>query len=612
MTEDRIDVEKLTNDAFTAIDALFSDDEEADLFSEDIEPERDQPSNFDRLDEYILAMEWEYSEKEVNRFNNFLSEISSQYSDKHSQDILKMMISIVQYIIKAQDKALPETHHVLESVLKTFKDINQSDLDETTVRLEKKATYNKVLALKNRIARFNAESQLAADVPSETPSQPSTPVDSPSAPIKDSHVPLSDESIENSPVVIGILNRLGQCENRLASLESQNSKLKQLLNAQQQMEQSIRDLKAKHEEIVSAGSLPATEPFPDETRPEEISVDQPALSFSEEDMEDALTSEDSLDLSGQGEISSESLPDDELGFDEVNPEEIHFDEVGSDEINFGEISSDADHFSEINPEEIHFEEVSPDEMQLDEVKSGAGSGEPGIDKQQPDDELPMDDLSVDDVDFDVLTPDNIEYDEITFDNIQYGEDAGDEEETEVIAEETSAVPGAGSDEAHMVKDSRQLDFEASDNKIDHYVRCFNLGGQVVALPDDMINNVYKIPSKIMKKVETDDSITLGAFSSFFQKLSKNMTGSMKGFSNGELKKMVVDVRRLSNTLVGYEKVVLCSAGDKTWVTPVAGVHGEISHRVMGMDDVRNDFSSLNVDIEGIGTIPFVAFDSNLS
>ncbi|MBF0468648.1 MAG: hypothetical protein HQK61_07160 [Desulfamplus sp.] len=63
MTEE-IDVKKLTNDAFMAIDALFTDED--DIFSEEDEK---KPDNFDLIQEYMLAIEWECSEKKHQKIH---------------------------------------------------------------------------------------------------------------------------------------------------------------------------------------------------------------------------------------------------------------------------------------------------------------------------------------------------------------------------------------------------------------------------------------------------------------------------------------------------------------------------------------------------------------
>ncbi|SLM30196.1 hypothetical protein MTBBW1_2130091 [Desulfamplus magnetovallimortis] len=749
MTDDGIDVEKLTSDAFMAIDALFTDDDEDDddLFGGEAEVEKELPSDLDRIEEYMLAMEWEYSDKEVNRFNDFLTEISSQYSDRHSQDILKMISSIVRYIMKAREKTLPETHHVLEAVVKTFKDIQLNDLDDETIRLEKKATYNKVLALKKRIARFNAENQITVDERQEKASKPShldksqpsshLPVETVSEPA----VAVSNKLTDESSIIRGIDEKFLEYENRVQAIESSNEKLKQLFATEQKQRQALEDkieaLESRIEELLesvasisksaslhagpsepsksdasheldldemdfatvvddieiadttlsktsAAPALGTTgqednnfhEVSPDQVDFEEISSDETL--FDSQDLErmapedtqfNELASDsvqfdevdpDSVQL---GEVYPDSVQFDEVDpdsvqFDEVDPDSVQFDEVDPDSVQFDEVDPDSVQFDEVDPDSVQFDEVDPDSVQFDEVDPDSVK----FDEAAPDKTLAQKSSAVNEIGLasetydqetfegsadsvssvDVLSIDDIEYDEITVDDIEYASEndveplAGDKnrnnvDDKEVVYEDTAAVNGvlnkkssesqvAYNNDGTLTDSSEELssdgdgwNLEADESKDseedkikDNFVRCFTLDERLFAMPADMINNVYKIPSKVLNKIEKEDAIILGDFASFFKKLSTNMSGAMADKEESELKSMMVGVRRLKDTPVKYKQAVLCSADNQVWVIPVTGVYDDALHQVMGMDNARNEFSALNVDIDGIGTIPLVS------
>lgn len=177
---DTIDVDKLKNDAFSAIDALFSDDEDTlmddeiseelsdDILDESVAPEGD----FDMLEEYTLALDWEYSDKEINRFLEQLEKIAAEKTDNYNQALIKMLKSIVNYLCQAQSMAYPETLNVMTYVLQTLKTINKSDFDQSLVKDEVTSAYQEVTDLQKKIAEYNLEiKKNRDDEPEEQPGQ---------------------------------------------------------------------------------------------------------------------------------------------------------------------------------------------------------------------------------------------------------------------------------------------------------------------------------------------------------------------------------------------------------------------------------------------------------
>ena len=152
MIKNKLNAKNMINEAFAAIDKVFNDDETTDndlqLDGIDVEPLDD----FDCIREFMLTMEWEFSEREMHRFNDFISDLMPYYPEKTDQNVLKMMSGIVRYMITAQSRTLPETFHVLNSVAETFCRIHQADLKASAARKEVKAVYQKVMQLRKKVA----------------------------------------------------------------------------------------------------------------------------------------------------------------------------------------------------------------------------------------------------------------------------------------------------------------------------------------------------------------------------------------------------------------------------------------------------------------------------
>jgi hypothetical protein len=217
---DSIDVDKLKNDAFEAIDALFSEGDEDTSFGEQSLEETGQaPDEFARLAEYTLALDWEYSEKELNRLSRHLDKITLKNPANYNQSLVKMIKSIINYLQKAKDKAFPQTLNVMASIIDALKDVNTKDFDEAGIKLQLNSTYDKFVSLKEEISKYNKKFRKYTTEKKQ---------------VKTVNVSDFTESMESKRIDTNVLTRLDHLEEKVASLEKQNSALKRLIIDQHQ------------------------------------------------------------------------------------------------------------------------------------------------------------------------------------------------------------------------------------------------------------------------------------------------------------------------------------------------------------------------------------------
>jgi len=131
---EQIDLKKLEEAAFSAIDELFS--EEPELKDERIL----------RLEEAILSLDWEFTHKDLNNLRLAIQELIETYDDKLNKAILSMMESITKFLIMSKELAPPETLTVLGKIAKIFRELNTLSFPER----EKKAKVKEAYALFNR------------------------------------------------------------------------------------------------------------------------------------------------------------------------------------------------------------------------------------------------------------------------------------------------------------------------------------------------------------------------------------------------------------------------------------------------------------------------------
>jgi len=575
MTEE-IDVQKLTRDAFTAIDALFTDED--DIFSGENEK---QPDDFEMIQEYMLAIEWECSDKNIRKFSEFLDKITPRYSGKHNQDMLKMLTSIVRYLDKSKEKALPETHNVMESIVKTFKSINKNGVDEATIKQERNDAYNKVLDLKSKISKIKRDGKLSPDVKEQGPLSALQP---------------KIEQIEHSQSIVRILTRLEFCEKRLAAMDAQNIKLEQqigeLTSFNHKMAGQINALDVKLSDQINEMAHTITLPLTHS----DVKHDMDNLSFAAK-YDDEIREYDEISFDGLDFNEMTSDTEEALGSSgiEMQPDEVAFDQIELDELQLDEVALDEIEFDNsikqepISRFEIDFEQINPDAIGIaDKFDNSILFEEITIDDLKYDDDLTLDDLKYND------KPDVIDDSEaanfLELNELEYEKKESDPDDKDITSE-------------HPVDSFRALYIDDASQ----YVRCFKIEDEIIAFPDDKIYNIYKIPSKISKNINYEQSILLGQFASFSQSLSKNMTGHLKEVNATILKQMKVDIHRLTNQEVRYKIALLCTIDNKVSIIPVTDICGERTRPFSAIKDGQNSFSDYNINIVNIGTIPFVPF-----
>ncbi|MBF0303235.1 MAG: hypothetical protein HQK73_09355 [Desulfamplus sp.] len=620
MTED-IDIKKLTDDAFMAIDALFTDEDD-DIFSEEKDS---KPDDFDLIQEYMLAIEWECSDKNIKKFIDLLNRITPQYSGKHNQDILKMLMSIVRYLEKSKDKALPETHHVMEFIVKTFKNINQHGMDEASIKQEKNNAYSKVLDLKSKIAKNKVETlQSVGETVQEQTELAQSAIPVPMA------QQISDP-IESSKTILSILTRLELCENRIASLDTQNTKLQQQvydltnLNNQtsEQLNHKINDLELKFADQITELSQ-ITYSIPPESLKTSSEV-KPDPSFSDKDLtDDDLRQYDDISFDGIDfeEISTDTEKTQQASEIKTDINEAALDEIDIGEIGLGEIDIDNNGQSEQPSRlEIDFEQLNPADST--EVTPDADT-DVNIDNTIFDDlilkeESMVEEITLEDVEYEEITLDAIEYDDNisseTFNNDnplpEFDENIEDQDvktSKPDVKDENKQHPSVDRDlfdTASVTASVDTIQGTGNSNDVPKYVRCFKIENQPIALPDDKIYNIYKIPSKLTESINQMSSVSLGEFSSLFQSLSRNMKGHLKDVSSTVLKKMDVDVHLLTIQKVQYKIAILCSFNNKVSIIPVTDICDNRNHPTTGIKEGHNNFSDYNVNIVDMGLVPFV-------
>ncbi len=467
-TEDGIDVDKLTSDAFDAIDTLFSDDDDDNDESffggnEQTQKEDQDPiSDIDRVREFMLAMEWEYSESEITEFDAFLNEMIPQYPDRYNQDTLKMMSSIVRYIIKAKSNTVPETFYVLDKLAKTFASINQPDLDESTVQHEVRSVYQKVLALKNKISgKSGASYHLDRDGGRSSSSVTDSGGKSTSA--------LAADTLQRDEMLSDLMKRLVQCEKKLAILgtqiENQNTHFEEksgIISILNGLEERMDTL----ERTSAALSLGAAASTSIETS-KRSGADGVGVSDAEFDLGDELSTafeiaeDENLELDVKGADTSTSMVSGEGTLGEVSPEEVSFDDLDlSEDVFFEEADmdtpSDAAAFDEVSPDDVVFDTLFDDEIDntqrpleegdavvLDSAPEYDGDLSGDLFISSPSGEGPdvqeINDL--DDEDAYTLHADDIEYDELTMDDIFYDESAHETSDAAETIEDDSESDG---------------------------------------------------------------------------------------------------------------------------------------------------------------------------
>ena len=154
---DNINVDKLKSDAFDAIDALFSEDNENTSFQDEQTSEKTKTlsDDFSILKEYSLSLDWEYSDREIGRLARHLDQIARKNPDHYTQSLVKLVKNIIKYLQKAREKSFPQTLSVMTSVIETIKDINTKNFNKDEIKFETNSAREEVISLKENISKYN-------------------------------------------------------------------------------------------------------------------------------------------------------------------------------------------------------------------------------------------------------------------------------------------------------------------------------------------------------------------------------------------------------------------------------------------------------------------------
>ncbi len=147
--------------------------------------------------------------------------------------------------------------------------------------------------------------------------------------------------------------------------------------------------------------------------------------------------------------------------------------------------------------------------------------------------------------------------------------------------------------------------EEGDRNLENvaYVQIFKIGPDLVALPSEHINNVFKLTGKTRKKINSETAIPLKDFSGLFKKLSGNMKGALRGISEKELKKITAEVRSIGAGIENPKNVILCTCDHGQILLPVTAPHSGNLFLVTEMQHEPNNYSQYSVQIESLGNIP---------
>ncbi len=134
-----LDLGKIQQAAFSAIDELFSEDDE-----------KKDPLII-KLEEKILALDWEFSDKELMELQETIQTLKESYTDKINKTLLTMMDNITKFLLFTREAAPPNTLIVLGQIASAFKEINFAPLTEEEKKLKLTEVYKYFKELKSKI-----------------------------------------------------------------------------------------------------------------------------------------------------------------------------------------------------------------------------------------------------------------------------------------------------------------------------------------------------------------------------------------------------------------------------------------------------------------------------
>ncbi|MFO7752986.1 MAG: hypothetical protein R6V41_07695 [Desulfobacteraceae bacterium] len=536
---EKIDVDKLKNDAFMAIDALFGDEDDSGDSSSATDSE--QAGDFDPLEEYMLALDWEYSDKDITAFTNHLDTIAAKYSDRYSQALIKLIKSITNYLYKAKDKAFPETLNVMAHLVKSLVKVNTANLDKIAAKAEVSAAYRKVSSLQKKIQDYNnefgfrrtgefAQEQSQTDIKEAEPQQADEDIE---------HSKEEDIEIISSPQPIEAEEK--EDEEEYQDADEYTDELEDFASDLSEPDDSDFAL----EPVTDAE--PAMEKELEEDRYEETGIRENHIIARLEDCEKRIA----------------FLEQQNSRLRRIISEDYHHKD------------------NTFEPQGSSFEEPAPAESE-----SALDFGTPGTDVEP---------LTAEDIQYE----DKIDWE--TSNDEDFTGDLGEEtpDEIPLFTEEESFPSSMGeADEPEAFDEIEKEDYV-------EYVRFFKINGQTVAIPNSYINNVYKLPAGVAKHIHEKKSLTLGDLASFSQKLSKNMKGGLQEMSSKELKNLEAEIQILTGEDTKYNYGVLCSCEDTRIIVPVSDQHGSRLTLITELAKIGNEYSDYTAEVEGVGNTPLI-------
>ncbi|CAD7781993.1 MAG: hypothetical protein KCCBMMGE_01212 [Candidatus Methanoperedenaceae archaeon GB37] len=155
--EKELDLKKIEEDAFSAIDELFSET------PSEIDP------RISRLEESILSLDWEFSDKDLSNLRKTIEELKGAYADKFNNILLAMMGSITKFLTISKELAPSDTLNILGKIAKTFKEINTTALPEREKRQKVRKVYTLFIQLRDRIPSIKKAVQAEEAKPPKPP-----------------------------------------------------------------------------------------------------------------------------------------------------------------------------------------------------------------------------------------------------------------------------------------------------------------------------------------------------------------------------------------------------------------------------------------------------------
>lgn len=543
--------------------------------------------NFETLKEDLLTIDWEYSDERINSFLNNLDELLKIHTDKYSQTLLKMIRSVIRYLDKAREKAYPETMVVLPGIIKILQEIHSDDYNTQEIVPKVKSSYQELLALRNSISQYNQY------VRKEGKPEPQK------APVQQ-QAPATGVNPE-------LLTAVQNLEQRVVTLENENKELRLAITDLEQ-----KTLQAAPVTELDLGQAPPA-PVQEQPSVQEQATDlediSPAFSMFENESDISLTSGDAqpepvvpLEDSASDDQQPASLIED-ITFDqpeELSAEDITFGQSDDDlpDLSFGQSVTEAPAPSDNEGEvilagDIQYETVeiiSANEITYGDSQAAFEDKEMVAFESASEDNIAFESVPEEDISFEPVAEESIELPAIPDQELEY-ETTPDVEEVEYKTDIDGNIPPIN-----------ELEDEA------HYVHCCMLDDEIIAFPEDAINNIYRLPFKLAQGIYDNQTISLKELSSgLFTSLSKNMKGTLSGKSNKELKKMTAQVKLLKEDTVDYAYGILCYCdnSENLIVIPVSDTLDNTIEEIIETKQLENSFSETVVNIEDLGTIPLI-------